>query len=154
MVCLGNICRSPIAEGILAKKVKEKGWDWEVDSAGTNGYHNGETPHPLSQKVCTQQGVDISNQVSRKLTQSDFQKYDRIYAMAEDVLEQMRSIGKEDFDNKKAILFLEELYPGKQRSVPDPWYGEEEDFLDVFFLIEEACEAIINNFIAQQKAVN
>ena len=154
MVCLGNICRSPIAEGILAQKAKQRGLNWEIDSAGTNGYHNGETPHPLSQKVSAQQGVDISHQVSRKLTKDDFKKYDRIYAMAEDVLQQMRIIGKEDFDHEKAILFLEELYPGKQRNVPDPWYGEEEDFLDVFFLIDEACEAIVNNLIAQQQAVN
>lgn len=151
MVCLGNICRSPIAEGILAQKAQQRGLPWVVESAGTNGFHDGEPPHPLSQKVSAQHGVDISGQISRRLTQADFKKYDRLYAMADDVLREMQKIGKEDFDPQKAILFLEERYPGKQKNVPDPWYGEEEDFVEVYQLIDETCDAIINNFIAHQK---
>ena len=73
MVCLGNICRSPLAEGILQQKIKEAGLDWEVDSAGTNGYHVGEMPHHLSQKVAVKNGIDICNQKSRKFEIEDLE---------------------------------------------------------------------------------
>ena len=86
MVCLGNICRSPLAEGILQQKVQEAGLSWTVDSAGTNGYHTGEPPHHLSQKVALHHGIDISCQRARRFAASDFQQYDMIYALAGDVL--------------------------------------------------------------------
>ena len=90
MVCLGNICRSPLAEGILQQKAKAAGLDWEVDSAGTNGYHIGEAPHPLSQKVARLNGIDLGHQRARKFLADDFQRWDKIYVMAEDVLERGR----------------------------------------------------------------
>ena len=123
MVCLGNICRSPLAQGILKHKAKKAGLDWEVDSAGTNGYHIGEPPHQLSQKVAKLNGIDICNQRSRQLVKEDFDRYDKIYAMAEDVMDDMKAIAKEKYDPSKVDLFLNELYPGKNRIVPDPWYG-------------------------------
>ncbi len=146
MVCLGNICRSPIAEGILQHKANKTGLNWKVDSAGTNGFYNGEPPHVLSQKVSKANGIDISGQQSRKLTKEDFRQFDRIYAMANDVLAYMKEIGGKDFDESKVSLFLEELYPGKFKNVPDPWYGEEDGYVKVFDLIDETCEAIINNY--------
>jgi protein-tyrosine phosphatase len=146
MVCLGNICRSPIAEGILQYKAKKAGLNWSVDSAGTNGLYNGEPPHPLSQKVSKANGIDISAQQSRKLTKEDFRQFDRIYAMANDVLAYMKEIGGKDFDDSKVSLFLEELYPGEFRNVPDPWYGEEDGYVKVFDLIDKTCEAIINKY--------
>ena len=82
MVCLGNICRSPIAEGVLRHKVKEHGLDWTVESAGTNPYHTGEAPHKYSQKVCLTHGIDISGQRARTFTKNDFEAYDVIYAFA------------------------------------------------------------------------
>ena len=106
MVCLGNICRSPIAEGVLRKKALDKGLNWEIDSAGTNGYHDGEHPHPLSQKVCLAKGIDISSQISRRIRVEDFSFYDKIYAMAEDVVSDMRRIAGNSFDEKKVILFF------------------------------------------------
>ena len=79
MVCLGNICRSPLAEAILQHRARAAGLDWEVDSAGTNGYHTGEGPHRLSQKVALKNGIDISRQVSRKFVKEDFERFDKIY---------------------------------------------------------------------------
>jgi protein-tyrosine phosphatase len=86
MVCLGNICRSPIAEGVLASKCKEIGLDWVVDSAGTNGYHNGEKPHPMSQSVAQLNGIDISTQRSRVFKAEDMDEFDLIIPMASDVM--------------------------------------------------------------------
>src|SRR5215213_8772226 len=102
MVCLGNICRSPLAEGVLKHKVKKAGLDWTVDSAGTNGYHIGEAPHRLSQKVARLNGIDICHQRSRQFVREDFDRYDKIYALADDVLEDIRRIGRGKFDESKA----------------------------------------------------
>lgn len=146
MVCLGNICRSPLAEGILAHKAKEAGLKWEVDSAGTNGYHVGEAPHQLSQKVAKLNGIDICEQRARQFVKEDFDRYDLLYAMADDVLEDMKRIGKEKYDGNKAILFLEELHPGQFKSVPDPWYGTEPGYHEVYALINETCEKIIDKY--------
>src|SRR5512138_2458905 len=82
MVCLGNICRSPLAEGILQDKAWKAGLKWSIESAGTNGYHNGEAPYPLSQKVSRLNGIDISKQRSRKFVADDFDRFDKIYAMS------------------------------------------------------------------------
>lgn len=149
MVCLGNICRSPLAEGILQHKVQQAGLNWKVDSAGTNGYHTGEPPHYLSIKVAAQNGIDISMQRSRKFTAADFEQYDKIYAMAEDVLDDMKMIAKNKFDANKVDLLLNELYPDQNRDVPDPWSGPERRYHEVFAIIEKACEQII-----QQQTIN
>lgn len=149
MVCLGNICRSPLAEGILQRKIEEAGLLWEVDSAGTNGLHNGEKPHPLSQKVALQHGIDISRQRSRRLVKEDFERFDKIYAMAGDVVEEMEWIGKDKFNVKKVDLLLNELFPGQNRDVPDPWYGAEDGYHKVFSMIEKACEALVKKHTEQ-----
>ena len=146
MVCLGNICRSPLAEGILQKKAAEVDLNWTVDSAGTNGYHIGEAPHHLSQKIARENNIDISHQRARKFVKDDFDRFDKIYAMADDVLDDIKHISKEKFDNKKAVLLLDELYPGKKKDVPDPWYGPEAGYHEAFKLIEQACEKIIQKY--------
>lgn len=143
MVCLGNICRSPLAEGILQHKANEAGLNWTVDSAGTNHYHIGDPPHHLSQKVAKLNGIDICHQKARRFVKEDFNRYDKIYAMADDVIDDIKMIAKEKYDPSKIDLFLNELYPGTHRSVPDPWYGPEPGFHEVYKLIEEACDAII-----------
>ena len=147
MVCLGNICRSPLAEGILQDKLKKAGLDWEVDSAGTNGYHVGEQPHRLSQKVAKLNGIDISCQQCRRFVKEDFSRFDKIYAMAADVIEEMKWIGKEKYDGSIVDLLLNELYPGENRDIPDPWYGTEPGYHQVYRLIGRACEAVINNHV-------
>ncbi|WP_462245120.1 low molecular weight protein-tyrosine-phosphatase [Ferruginibacter sp.] len=145
MVCLGNICRSPLAEGILQHKASATGLNWVVESAGTNGYHTGEPPHHLSIKVAELNNIDISNQRSRRFIAEDFERYDKIYAMAEDVMGDMKRIAKSKFDAQKTDLLLNELFPHQNRDVPDPWYGPEKGYHDVFDLIDKACEKIINN---------
>ena len=146
MVCLGNICRSPLAEGILQEKARQAGLDWQVDSAGTNGYHNGEAPHRLSQKVARLHGIDISAQRSRQFTADDFRKYDRIYAMAGDVVDDMRRLARQQFDAAKVDMLLNELYPEKNEDVMDPWYGGEDGYHEVYAMIEAACEAIVKKY--------
>lgn len=150
MVCLGNICRSPLAEGILQHKARQAGLNWTVDSAGTNGYHIGEAPHPLSIKVARQHGIDISQQRARKFQAADFQRFDKIYAMAGDVLHDMRRIAGRQFDPAKTELLLNESFPGKDMDVPDPWYGPEPGYHEVYDLIDQACDRLIEHFIMTQ----
>src|SRR4028118_275461 len=106
MVCLGNICRSPLAEGLLQHKADKAGLKWQVESAGTNGYHTGEAPHKLSQKVAKLNGLNICNQRARRFVKEDFDRYDKLYAMADDVLDEMKRIGKEKWNPEKTDLFL------------------------------------------------
>lgn len=146
MVCLGNICRSPLAEGILQYMADSAGLNWQVHSAGTNGFHNGEAPHPLSQKVARLNGVDISRQRSRKITPDDFEQYDIIYAMAGDVLSDMRRIAGKKFKPEKTKLLLNELHPNRNEDVPDPWYGAEPGYHEVYGLIRQACTVIIDKY--------
>jgi protein-tyrosine phosphatase len=143
MVCLGNICRSPLAEGILKHKAKKAGLHWQIDSAGTNGYHVGEAPHRLSQKVAQLNGIDICHQKARQFVKEDMDRYDKIYAMADDVLDEIKWIAKEKYNPQKVDFLLNELHPGEDRSVPDPWYGAEPGYHEVYKLIEAACNSII-----------
>lgn len=146
MVCLGNICRSPLAEGVLQHKAKQAGLNWTVDSAGTNGYHVGEAPHHLSQKVARLNGIDICEQRARRFVKEDFDRYDKIYAMADDVVDDIKRISKEKYNPAKVDLFLNELHPGQNQSVPDPWYGTEPGYHEVYELIDKTCEKIIRNY--------
>ena len=146
IVCLGNICRSPLAEGILQDMASKAGLNWTVESAGTNGYHTGEPPHELSIKVAKQNGINISRQRSRRFVASDMGEYDKIYAMAADVLEEMKRISKEKFDEQKVDLFLNELQPGQNDDVPDPWYGPEPGYHEVFAIISKGCKKIIEKY--------
>jgi len=146
MVCLGNICRSPLAEGILQDKAFKRGLTWSIESAGTNGYHTGEPPHKLSQKVAKLNGINISNQRSMRFTATDFDVYDKIFSMAADVTGEMRRIAGNKFDASKVELLTNELFPGENVDVPDPWYGPEPGYHEVYKLIDNACEAIIAKY--------
>jgi protein-tyrosine phosphatase len=146
MVCLGNICRSPLAEGILQEKAWQAGLNWSVESAGTNGIHIGEPPHRLSQKVALINGIDISRQRSRKLKPEDFDEFDRIYALAGDVIDEMKYVAGKKFNPEKVDLLMNASYPGKNMDVPDPWYGPEPGYHEVFQMIDKACEKIIDSF--------
>lgn len=143
MVCLGNICRSPLAEGILQHKARQAGLKWTVESAGTNRYHIGEAPHPLSQKVARLNGIDISRQRARRFVSEDLDEYDKVYAMAKDVIDEMKKIAGHKFDATKVELLLNELFPGENKDVLDPWYGPEPGYHQVYKMIEDACDAII-----------
>ncbi len=143
MVCLGNICRSPMAEGILQHKASEAGLGWMFESAGTEIYHIGNPPHPLSQKVALSHGINIGGQRARQFTVKDFLVFDRIYALAGDVLDEIKIIAGNDYDEKKIDLLMNECFPGKNRDVPDPYFGTEADYHKAFNLIDEACDSII-----------
>jgi protein-tyrosine phosphatase len=147
MVCLGNICRSPLAEGILQEKVTAAGLDWVVDSAGTNGYHIGEAPHPLSQKVAKMHGIDISRQRGKKFSAADFDNFDMIYAMAADVITDMKRISGNAFEPAKVDLLMHVVFPGKNVDIPDPWSGPESEYRTVFDMIEKACAKLISSDI-------
>jgi len=129
----------------MREKIRLHGLNWQVASAGTESYHIGEAPHRFSQKVCLANGIDISGQRARKLLRSDFAQFDRIYAFADDVYREMRRIAA-GADMSNADYFLNELQPGSNGSVPDPYYGNEEGYAHVFELINKACDAIIAKY--------
>lgn len=147
MVCLGNICRSPLAEGIMQYKADNAGLNWTVDSAGTGNWHVGSAPHRLSQKVAKTNGIDICNQKARQFQPTDMLSFDRIYFMDEENYEDARVIAGKLWDPSKADLLMNTLYPGKYQSVPDPYYGGEDGFHEVFDLISKACDAIIESYM-------
>lgn len=151
MVCLGNICRSPLAEGILQNKAFKAGLTWSIESAGTNSYHTGEPPHNLSQKVARLNGIDISKQRAKRFSANDFEVYDKIYALAADVMEEMKRIAGKKFDVSKADLLMNEFYPGKNIDVPDPYYGPESGYHEVYKMIDEACDKIIKKYAPTPK---
>jgi len=147
MVCVGNICRSPLAQGILQHKTEEAGLTWTLDSAGTNnGYHVGEAPHHLSQKVARLHSIDISQLRARSFTAEDFDHFDKIYAMSKDVLLDIKRISKNKFDPQKADLLMNEIYPGRNMDIPDPWYGPEPGYHEVFRMIASACDRILERY--------
>jgi protein-tyrosine phosphatase len=149
MVCLGNICRSPVAEGVLQHYGNKAGLNWKVESAGTNGLHNGEAPHHISQKIAKQNGIDISQQISRQFVKADITRYDKIYVMASDVMQDVQRIAKEDFDETKIDYFLNELNAGQNEDMPDPWYGGESGFVTVHNLIDKTCKAIVEKSLVK-----
>lgn len=146
MVCLGNICRSPIAEGVLQHKAHANGLDWQVDSAGTESYHVGSAPHKHSQSICRRKGIDITQQRARQFNKEDFERYDKIYALAKDVYDEIERIGSPAADMSKVDLLLNELNPGENQSVPDPYYGGADGYIFVYDIIDQACNAIIKKY--------
>ena len=145
MVCLGNICRSPLAEGILQARAIAAGLDWQVDSAGTANYHVGETPHKLSIRVAKEHGIDISKKRVRQLNKLDFTLFDKIYVMDKENYNGAKRIAGDSWDVSKIDYLLNETYPGENREVPDPWYGGYENFKEVYALLYEAWGRIIEN---------
>jgi protein-tyrosine phosphatase len=146
MVCLGNICRSPLAEGILKHKAKKGGLNWVVESAGTGGYHTGAPPHHLSQKVAKHNGVDICSQRARLYIKNFILEYDKIYVMDAQNYNDVKRISGNLWDPSKVDLLLNELHPGENRGVQDPYYGTEPGYHEVYNLIEKACDNIIKKY--------
>ena len=138
MVCLGNICRSPLAEGIL----KSKSNNIIVDSAGTAGYHIGSRPDKRSIEIGLKDNIDITNQRARQFTSNDFDDFDKIYAMDNDNYSKIISLATNQDQIDKVDLILNEVYPNQFKSVPDPYYGGEKGFENIYNLLEKACEQI------------
>ena len=144
MVCLGNICRSPLAEGIL--KSKATTYQIFVDSAGTSAYHVDNQPDERSIIVAEKHGINISNQRDRKFIAADFDNFDIIYAMDESNFHDIVKLSRNNSDKQKVRMILNEIHPNKNNSVPDPYYGGNEGFENVFQMLNEACEIIIKKY--------
>lgn len=145
MVCLGNICRSPLAEGILAEKVLKAGLDWAIDSAGTYGGHAGEKPDRRSIKVGLANQIDIRKQRSRQFRPYDLEEFDIIYAMDAANQRDILKHAQNEEERAKVIMIMNELEPGENINVPDPYYGEF-GFENVYKMLDSACEAIIEKY--------
>ncbi len=139
---MGNICRSPLAEGILKSKVTTS--KVFVDSAGTAAYHVGNLPDERSIEVAKKYGIDITNQRARKFTVKDFDKFDLIYAMDESNFQNILMLARNTDDEEKVQLILNEVDADKNASVPDPYYGGNQGFENVYKMLDEACEIIAN----------
>lgn len=144
MVCLGNICRSPLAHGILQDMVTKRGLDWEIDSAGTNGFHDGELPDSRSVAVARDHGIDITYQRSRQITSADLDYYDRIYVMDASNYQNVLRLMTTDEQRTKLEMLLNMSHPNENRVVPDPYYHG--GFESVYQMITEACEAIVERY--------
>jgi protein-tyrosine phosphatase len=142
-VCLGNICRSPLAHGILQSKLSNN--EVYVDSAGTAAYHIGKQPDLRSIEVAKSHGIDISNQSARQFKISDFDTFDYIYAMDHSNFTNILSFARSSADVAKVKLFLELNTSITNKNVPDPYYGEASDFEAVFSLIEATSDLIAEN---------
>ena len=144
-VCLGNICRSPLADGIMRDLVKKNNLNWKVDSAGTANYHVGEHPDKRAQKVAKKFGVDISNLTARQFSVKDFDEFDIIFAMDAQNFQDIIKLARDENDKSKVELFLNRLEPGMNRGVRDPWF-DDALFEPVFKEIEATCLLIVNKY--------
>lgn len=145
MVCLGNICRSPLAEGILRSKVDPS--MVMVDSAGTAGYHVGSNPDPRSIAIASKYQIDISQQRCRKFTKEDFKAFDYIFAMDMENYNNIISLAPNITASNKVQLLLEGVDTA-YTEVPDPYYGGERGFQEVYDLVEKACSYLVLNTLA------
>ena len=146
MVCLGNICRSPLAEGIMKQKAAENGLKWTVDSAGTGSWHTGELPDRRSIAIARARGVDITDQRARTFQAIDFERFDRIFVMDIQNLADVMRLAPTALHREKVELILDQLYPDQRRSVPDPYY-DDNGFEEVFDMLDQACSVFVRRFL-------
>ena len=139
MVCLGNICRSPLAEGIMRAKLSN---DFIVDSAGTGGWHAGELPDKRSIATAKNKGLDITHQRARQFKISDFDTFDYIYVMDNSNYKDVVALAPNEKSKSKVKLILNEIFPGENVDLPDPYYGGQDGFENVFNMLNEACDVI------------
>ena len=139
MVCLGNICRSPLAEGIMRSKLSE---DFIVDSAGTGGWHAGQQPDKRSISTAKNRGLDITHQRARQFKKSDFDFFDHIFVMDNSNYKDVLTLAPNEEAKSKVKLILNEIFPNENVDVPDPYYGGQDGFENVFDMLDQACEEI------------
>jgi protein-tyrosine phosphatase len=145
MVCLGNICRSPLAEGLLASKLpKDK---FFIDSAGTGAYHIGKHPDHRSILVAQKHGIDITYQKARQFTPRDFEDFDYIFAMDNTNYDNIIELAKTDAHKSKVDMILNHLFPGENVDVPDPYYGLQNGFDMVYEMLDETCDILAKKLI-------
>lgn len=140
MVCLGNICRSPLAEGLLASKLPKE--HFLVDSAGTGHWHVGKQPDPRSIAIALKNGIDISCQKGKLFSAKDFDNFDYIYVMDSSNYGDVIRLARTDAQKSKVKLILDEMFPGENVDVPDPYFGLENGFDNVFNMLNQTCEII------------
>ena len=143
MVCLGNICRSPLAEGLLWSKGKHL--NLEVDSAGTAAYHIGKQPDIRTIEIANKYSIDLNQKRARQFSILDFDKFDIIYAMDTNNYAHLISLANSEKERNKIRMILNEINPKSYQSVPDPYYGGENGFQDIYNMLNKACEKIIQN---------
>jgi protein-tyrosine phosphatase len=144
-VCLGNICRSAMSQGILEQKVKEQNLSIFVDSAGTSNYHIGDQPDKRMIKKGLEYNIDISTQRARQFTVNDFDAFDYIFAMDKSNFDNINRLARNNSDKQKVKLYLDYSYPNQQKSVPDPYYGGEDGFEEVYQLLNYATDIFIKS---------
>lgn len=145
MVCLGNICRSPLAEGLLASKLpKDK---FIVDSAGTGNYHVGRKPDTRSIVTAQKNGLDITHQKARQFNSNDFDDFDYIYVMDSSNYSDVIDLAKNEIQKSKVDMILNHLFPGENVDVPDPYYGLQNGFDMVYEMLEETCAILAKKLI-------
>ncbi|MFO7745615.1 MAG: low molecular weight protein-tyrosine-phosphatase [Psychroflexus sp.] len=140
MVCLGNICRSPLAEGILKSKLDSS--KFQIDSAGTSGYHEGALPDQRSIDVAKKNELDITDQRSRPFRKEDFKTFDYIFVMDTSNYEDVLELAENQEERDKVSLILDKIFPGEDESVPDPYHNSIDGFNQVFEMLEESCSVI------------
>ncbi len=145
MVCLGNICRSPMADGWLRYYSNKNQLGIEVDSAGTANYHIGKQPDERMRKWSKTYGVSIDQLQARQFNVSDFDKFDRIFVMDQDNYKDVIQLARNENDRSKVSLYLDEMYPGENREVPDPYYGTDHDFKHVIELLDQTTQVFLKN---------
>ena len=143
MVCLGNICRSPLAEGILAHKTKHL--NFEVDSAGTAAYHVGKLPDSRSIEIAEKYNIDLSQQRARQFSRADFDEFDIIYAMDTNNYAHLISLSSNETERKKVRMILNEINPNACESVPDPYSGGGDGFQKIYDMLDKVCDKIVQN---------
>ena len=144
MVCLGNICRSPMADGLLRKKVKENNLDVEVDSAGTGDWHVGDAPDPRMRDTAKNMGTPIDDLRGRQFTVSDYDNFDQIYVMDKSNYENVIKLARNEADKSKVKMILNEIMPGENAEVPDPYFGGDQGFVDVYNMLDRATDKILD----------
>lgn len=140
MVCLGNICRSPLAEGILKSKINRE--TVFVDSAGTGAWHSGSLPDQRSIAIAKKYGIDLTDQCARVFLPEDFVRFDHIYVMDQSNYKNVCRLAPDEKAIEKVQLILNEIHPDKNMEVPDPYYGGDQGFENVYQMLDEACEKI------------
>lgn len=149
MVCLGNICRSPLAEGILTSKLPNN--KFLVDSAGTGSWHVGHTPDKRSISTAKKNGLDITNQRGRQFTRNDFDSFDYIFVMDSSNYRDVIHLAQNENHKEKVQLILDAIFPNENVDVPDPYYGTANGFDMVYQMLDEACEVIAQRLIAKHR---
>ncbi len=150
MVCLGNICRSPLAEGILASKLPKEAF--KVDSAGTGNYHVGKEPDKRSVNIAKQNGIDISTQRARQFTPDDYYRYDHIFVMDQTNHRDVLRLAPNEKLKEKVHFILDALFPGENVDVPDPYFGHDNGFTSVYDMLDQTCDLIATRLLKENNS--